>query len=81
MPTPSRSSVAPLAVRWPATSSSLRSLATDEQFDHEQRRQDLLDQRWKRWRSMLTTATLSAGVLTGAIPLGKAMDGVLKLIG
>lgn len=70
----------PRRASW-STGSSLRRLAIDAQFDHEERRQNLLDQRWKRWRSMLATATLSAGLLTGAIPLEKALEALLKAIG
>jgi hypothetical protein len=56
----------------------LGRLSTDQQFDRERRRQDLLDQRWRRWRSMIVTMGVFIGIVTGAIPVEKA---VVTLLG
>jgi phosphate/sulfate permease len=59
----------------------LGRLATDQQFERERRRQDLLDQRWRRWRSMLVTTGALVGFATGLIPVEKAMAVLLGTIG
>ncbi len=64
---------------WPII--ALRRLKTDRQFDREERRQDLLDRRWRRWRSIIFTLTVSVGALTGAIPLEEVVDALLQAIG
>ena len=56
---------------------SLAQLQAGDEFDREKRVQDLLDQRWKRWRSMIRTA-LSVGA---AVPIAKALGAVLTAIG
>jgi hypothetical protein len=59
----------------------LGRLATDRQFERERRRQDLLDQRWRRWRSMIVTTGVLIGFATGLIPVEKAMAVLLGTIG
>jgi hypothetical protein len=65
--------------------------STDRQFEREQRRQDLLDRRWQRWRSMIFTLTISArnliiplavsvGLLTGTIPIQRALEWLLSIV-
>ena len=56
---------------------SLAQLQADEDLDRQKRVQDLLDQRWKRWRSMIRTA-LAAGA---AVPIAKALGALLTAIG
>ena len=69
---------------------SLGRLRTPHQFELEERRQDLLDRRWQRWRSIIFTLTISArtlilpltvylGVLTGAIPIDRFVDWLLSI--
>jgi len=58
-----------------------RRINTDEQFNREKRRQELLDQRWHRWRSMILTATVPVAVLAGAIPVDKAVAALLGAMG
>ena len=43
---------------WPII--PLGRLRTPHQFELEERRQDLLDRRWQRWRSIIFTLTTSA---------------------
>ena len=59
---------------------SLRCLETVEQFDGEKQRQDLLDQRWRRWRNMIVTFAFAIGVLTGAVPIDQVLDTLLEAI-
>jgi len=59
----------------------LGRLATDQEFDRERRRQDLLDQRWRRWRSMIVTMGAFIGIATGVIPVEKAVSALLGTIG
>ena len=56
-------------------------LRTDQQFDREQRRQDLFDQRWRRWRSMLVTAGAFVLIAIGTMPVGKAVAALLRVVG
>lgn len=69
---------------------SLRRPRTPHQFELEERRQDLLDRRWRRWQSIVFTLTISArtlilpltfclGVLTGAISIDRFVDWLLSL--
>ena len=69
---------------------ALHELSTDRQFDREERRQDLLDRRWRRWQSIVFTVTISTrtlilrltvclGVLTGAIPIHRLVDCLLSI--
>lgn len=60
---------------------SLRGLKTERQFDREARRQLLLDQRWRRWRSMIITGALVCGSVTGAIPIDNVVESLVKAIG
>ncbi len=60
---------------------SFAALRTDSQFAREARRQQLLDQRWRRWRSMIVTAIVSLGVVAGEIPLDRVVDALLKAVG
>ena len=53
-------------------------LSTDGQFHWERRRQYLLDQRWRRWRSMIVTLGAVAGVTTGTIPVEKVVVALLR---
>jgi hypothetical protein len=56
-------------------------LRTDSQFVRETRRQELLDRRWQRQRSMIVTFVVSIGAMTGAIPLERVVDAMLKVVG
>jgi hypothetical protein len=58
---------------------ALGRLSTDHQFAREQRRQDLLDRRWQRWRSIIFTLTVSGGVLSGAIPTHRLLEWLLSI--
>jgi hypothetical protein len=66
-----------------AATAGFKQLRTDQQFEREQRRQDLLDQRWRRWRSMiitlLLTPAISYGLLVGKGSIEKALGGVLGM--
>lgn len=59
----------------------MRDRRTHRQLNLEQRRQDLRDQRWRRWRSMILTMVLSAALLTDRIPVEQAIDRALAAIG
>ena len=73
---------------WPII--ALGRLRTPHQFELEERRQDVLDRRWRRWQSIVFTLTISArtlilpltvclGVLTGAILIDRFVDWLLSL--
>lgn len=54
---------------------------TSEDLDHEERREDLRDQRWRRWRNMIVTCTCSAGVLSGAVPIEQGIAALRAALG
>jgi hypothetical protein len=58
----------------------LRDCRTDQQLDREQRRQDLRDQRSRRWMRIIFSTGLVAAVLTGRIPVREIIDAVLTAI-
>lgn len=59
----------------------LRDCQTSEDLNQEERREDLRDRRWKRWRNMIVTVTFSAGMLTGAVPIKPTLDAIRAAIG
>lgn len=59
----------------------LRDCQTSADLDREERREDLRDQRWRRWRNMIATFTCSAGVLTGVIPIEQGIAALRAAIG
>lgn len=59
---------------WPII--SFGRLRTPHQFALEERRQDLLDRRWQRWRSIIFTLTVCVGVLTEAIPIDRLVASI-----
>jgi hypothetical protein len=62
-------------------SGAFGSLGTDQDIACEKRRQDLLDQRWRRWQSMIWTSTVVGATLSGAIPIGKALSALAAAVG
>lgn len=68
--------------RWVSRSSrSLGRPRTDRQFDCERRRQDLLDQRSRRWCRMIFTLAVSFAIVARGFPVDKAIATLLAMVG
>jgi hypothetical protein len=59
----------------------MRDRGTHETLDLEERRQDLRDQRWRRWRSMMLTGALSTALVTDQISIKQAIGWLLSATG
>ena len=63
------------------SSRNLGRLRTDRQFDRERRRQDLFDQRSRRWCRTIFTLAVSFGIVARGVPVDKAIATLLTMVG